>query len=305
MSISNNIIMSGLWLIHRIRPPLRDVEEIHAHAKAHNERQVFQVPRDENIEYEDLKIHTEKGSYHCLRMRKKGIMPDKAVLYICGGGGVYDYCRHQLVLAKKLLRWVDGDIYYPFYPPSTEHPIQEAHAMIFETYRAMLDAYSHEKIGVLGLSFGGTAAMTMISWNNYHEENLPMPALTICLSPGHVPANKEEREMLETYRGVDPFIPVEQIEAYGCIQKGEEELEHWLIHTAHGDFRNAGTIRLYFGEKESLVFAASIYRDALERAGANYRIHREPGMPHCYGIGRINKASKRTYDEIVDLLNGL
>ncbi|NLZ76566.1 MAG: alpha/beta hydrolase, partial [Spirochaetales bacterium] len=189
MSISNDIIMGILRVAGYIRPPLKDVEEIHAHAKAHNEKQVFSVPKDGNIIYEDIGIHTGKGSHHCLRMKKKGSMPDTAILYICGGGGVYDYCRHQLVLARKLLRRVDAEIYYPFYPPSTKHPIKEAYKMIFETYRTMLDAYSHEKIGVLGISFGGTAAMTMISWNNHYEENLPMPALTICLSPGHVPAN--------------------------------------------------------------------------------------------------------------------
>ena len=82
-------------------------------------------------------------------------------------------------------------------------------------------------------------------------------------------------------------------------------MEHWLIHTAHGDFRNAGRIYLYFGEKESLVYAAPIYKKYLERAGADYKIHIEPGMPHCYGIGRINKAAKSTYDEYAALINGL
>ena len=101
--------------------------------------------------------------------------------------------------------------------------------------------------------------MTMISWNNY-QENLPMPALSIALSPGHVPASPSEKERLEAYRGLDPCIPVELIEAYGCIQKGGEDLDSWLMHTAHGDFRNAGKILLYFAEHESLAFAAPIYR---------------------------------------------
>jgi acetyl esterase/lipase len=177
--------------------------------------------------------------------------------------------------------------------------------MIFETYRVMLDQYSHEKIGVLGLSFGATAAMTMISWNNFYEENLPMPVLTIGLSPGHVPVNQVERERLESYRGIDPFIPVEWIDAFGHIQKGGADVEPWMIHTGHGDFRNAGKIFLYYGEKECLVYAAPIYGESLERAEAEYRIHIESGMPHCYGIGRINKATKTTYDEIVSLLNDL
>jgi monoterpene epsilon-lactone hydrolase len=305
VKISNKIIMGILWLACFLKPPAENVDQIYTHAKAQNEKQVFKIPKNRKIDYEDLKIHTGIETYHCLRMKKKGQKPRRGILYICGGGGIYDHCQAQLFLAKKLLKRVDAEIYYPFYPPSTKHPIKEACAMIFETYRVMLGQYNHERIGVLGLSAGATAAMVMISWNNHYKENLPMPALTIGLSPGHVPANPAERERLEAYRGVDPFIPVDLVEAYGEINKGGQNLDEWLIHAAHGDFRNAGRILLYFGEKESLTFAAHIYRQSLEKAGADYRIHIEPGMPHCYGIGRINKASRTTYDEIAGFLKDL
>jgi monoterpene epsilon-lactone hydrolase len=300
------MIMCALWLAHYLCPPAEKIDDIYSHAKKHNERQVFKLPRNRwGITYKDLKIHTQIGSYHCLRMKKKGQIPNRAILYIGGGGGVYNYYQSQLFLAKKLLKRVDAEIYYPFYPPTTKRPIKEVFRMVFESYRAMLNDYSHEKIAVVGLSFGATAAMTMISWNNYYEERLPMPALTIGLSPGHVPADQAERESLEALRGIDPYISVELVEAYGEINRGGQNLDHWLIHTGHGDFRNAGKIYLYFGEKESLVYAAPIYQQSLENAGADYKIHIEPGMPHCYGIGRINKAAKSTYDEYVALINGL
>lgn len=306
MKLSNKMILGALWLFHYLCPPAEKVEEIFAHAKKHNERQVFKLPRSRwGLVYKDLKIRTQTGSYHCLRMKKKGQNPDRAILYIGGGGGVYNYYQSQLFLAKKLLKRVDAEIYYPFYPPSTKRPIKETYNMIFESYRAMLNDYSHENIAVLGLSFGATAAMTMISWNNYCEEGLPMPALTIGLSPGHVPANQAEKQSLESLRGIDPYVTADMVEAYGQIHKCGQDLEHWLIHTAHGDFRNAGKIYLYFGEKESLVYAAPVYKKYLERAGADYKIHIEPGMPHCYGIGRINKAAKSTYDEYAALINGL
>jgi len=304
MKLSNKFIMGALWLAHYLCPLPEKVEEIYVHAQKHNERQVFKLPRNRRgIVYKDLKIHTQTGSYHCLRMKKKGQKPNRAILYIGGGGGVYNYYQSQLFLAKKLLKRVGAEIYYPFYPPTTERPIKEVYRMIFESYRAMLKDYNHEKIAVMGLSFGATAAMTMISWNNYYDEKLLMPALTIGLSPGHVPANQAERESLEALRGIDPYVTVDMVEAYGQIHKDGQELEHWLIHTGHGDFRNAGKIYLYFGEKESLVYAAPIYRQFLEKAEADYRIHIEPDMPHCYGIGRINRASKNTYDEYVGLIN--
>ena len=302
---NSKIIRGAMRLFSFLFFPDKNVDETYAHAKAHNEKQRFKLPKKGKIEYEDLKIYTENGTYHCLRMKRRNQKPERAILYICGGGGVYDYCRHQLFFAKKLLNRVDCEIFYPFYPPATKQPINETHRMIFETYKFMLKKYNHKKIAVFGVSFGATAAMTMISWNNYYSENIPMPAITIGLSPGHVPANSVEREMLEGYRGIDPLVSVNMVEAYGEIHKKGVGIDERLIYTAHGDFRNAGKVLLYFGEKESLAFAAPIYQQSLEKAKANYRIHIEPGMPHCYGAMRINKACRRTYDEYVTLLNEL
>ena len=303
--ISNKIIMGVMRLFSFLFFPDKDVDEIFAHAKAHNEKQNFKLPKSRKIKYKDLKIFTENETYHCLTMKKRGQRPKRAILFICGGGGVYDYCQHQLFLAKKLLNRVDCEIYYPFYPPATKQPINEIYRMVFETYKLLLKKHDHKKIGVLGISFGATAAMTMISWNNYYSENIPMPAITVGLSPGHVPANSAEREMLEGYRGIDLLVSVNMVEAYGEIHKKGVGIDERLIYTAHGDFRNAGKVLLYFGEKESLAFAAPIYQQSLEKAKANYRIHIEPGMPHCYGAMRINKACRRTYDEYVTLLNEL
>jgi hypothetical protein len=44
MSISNKIIMGSLWLTHFLNPPLKNTDEIYAHAKAHNKKQTFRVP---------------------------------------------------------------------------------------------------------------------------------------------------------------------------------------------------------------------------------------------------------------------
>jgi acetyl esterase/lipase len=303
--IIHKMIVAVLRLLSFFCFPDKDADKIFAHAKAHNEKQSFKLPKGKRLEYEDLKVLTERGTYHCLRMKKKRQNTERALLYICGGGGVYDYCQAQLFLAKKLLNRVNCEIYYPFYPPATKLHIDETYRMIFETYKLMLKSYNPEKIGVLGLSFGATAAMTMISWNNYYNENLPMPAITVGLSPGHVPINSVERKMLEAYRGVDPLISIDMVEAYGHIHKKGAGVEDKLIYTAHGDFRNAGKILLYFGEKESLAFAAPIYQQSLEKAGADYKIHIEPGMPHCYGAVRINKSCRMTYDEYTTLINEL
>ena len=194
---NSKIIRGAMRLFSFLFFPDKNVDETYAHAKAHNEKQRFKLPKNGKIEYEDLKIYTENGTYHCLRMKRRNQKPERAILYICGGGGVYDYCRHQLFFAKKLLNRVDCEIFYPFYPPATKQPINETHRMIFETYKFMLKKYNHKKIAVFGVSFGATAAMTMISWNNYYSEKCSYAGNNCGLSPGHVPANSAEEKCLK------------------------------------------------------------------------------------------------------------
>ena len=102
MKLSNKMIMGALWLFHCLCPPVEKVEEIYAHAKKHNERQVFKLPRNRwGLVYKDLEIRTQTESYHCLRMKKKGQNPDRAILYIGGGGGVITITSPSFSLLKN------------------------------------------------------------------------------------------------------------------------------------------------------------------------------------------------------------
>ena len=196
-------------------------------------------------------------------------------------------------------------MFYPFYPPTTECSLRENYAMIFECYRQMLAVFSPGKCAVVGVSSGATAAMSMITWNNFYNEGLTMPALTVALSAGHVPANDEEKSMLEKYRGIDPMVPVDFVTSYARINQGGEELPAWILHTAYGDFRNAGKIMMNWGEKESLAYCAPLFNKALDRANADYSIHIEPDMPHTYASMRVNKACRDYYDKYVREINRL
>ena len=130
MKFSNKIIMGLLWLIYYLYPPAKKAEDIYARAKKHNKKQVFRLPKDgRGLVYKDQQIRTQIGSYHCLRIKKRGQTPNRAILYIGGGGGVYNYYQSQLMLAKKLLKRVDGEIYYSIYPPTTQYPVAEAYKM--------------------------------------------------------------------------------------------------------------------------------------------------------------------------------
>lgn len=300
------MIMAGLKTLALFDPHDASANAVFAKAEAHNAKQQFKLPNDGRFEYVDMPINTKVGMYHCLRLKRKGSKPDKAVIYIPGGGAVYDYASSQIFLAKNLLSHVGAEIFYPFYPPTTQCSLQEAYTMIFECYRKAIGEYGGDRTAVVGISSGATAAMSMITWNNYYKEDIAMPALTIALSPCHVPANENEDKMLEAYRGIDPIIPVDLVRTYAKINsRGCDEMPGWMIHTAQGDFRNAGKIMIYWGEKESLAFSAPIFEKSLKEAGVDYKIHIEKEMPHTYACMRVNKACRDSYDEYVREINAL
>ncbi len=59
MRLSNEIIMGAAWLFHYLNPPVLDADKIYAHAKKHNEGQVFKMPKDRKFNYQDLKNQTD------------------------------------------------------------------------------------------------------------------------------------------------------------------------------------------------------------------------------------------------------
>lgn len=305
MSVSSKVIRAALRVPALFNSYEADADVILEKAKKYNEKQHFELPHDTKFEYRDMEIRTQNGAYHCLCMKKPGSNPPRAVIYIPGGGAVYDYAKGQLFVAKTFLKHVDAEVFYPFYPPTTACSLRETYAMIFECYRAALSEYGAEKCAVVGVSSGATASMVMLSWNNYFDAGLAMPALTVALSPGHVPANGREEEMLEAYRGVDPMVPVGFVRTYGQINGGFDDVPGWMLHSAHGDFRNEGKIMLNWGEKETLAFSAPLYEQALKEAGADYSIHIEPDMPHTYACMRVNKACRDYYDKYVKAINAL
>jgi len=154
MKISNKLIMGALWLSYYLNPPARDVDAIYAHAKKHNEKQTFKVPRYRNIDCEDLIVRTDSGNYHCLRMRRKGQEPER-LFSIFAAAEVFTTTANCSLFSQRnsyggsMLKSITRSIL-----PSTKYPIKETYKMIFETYRYMLSRYSHHKTGYLACLSG-------------------------------------------------------------------------------------------------------------------------------------------------------
>ena len=107
-----------------------------------------------------------------------------ANLFIIGGGMISAPRPGSIRKALRFAKETGLDLYVPYYPLCTDHPLTKAYEMIHAVYREMLGRYAPECISVLGTSSGGNLALGMVPYINESAPDTPMPGYIMAISPG-------------------------------------------------------------------------------------------------------------------------
>lgn len=303
MSLSGNIAIKIMRFIHPGKGSFKDIEKCRRKAAKENARSKFVMPTNRKAEYELVK-DTE---YPCLIIRsRKKKTPDKnkAVMYIYGG--VTNCWKIQIDFAIDYADRTGLDVWYPIYPSVSEVNITKSIDVLYNIYSMMTKRYSHDKIAVVGLSFGGSFALELIDRNNRSGEPVGMPGLVIAHSPGGIPDNDEDWAELLKYEEKDPFFALCDLKVIEELTAHGEEVPKHALTPIHENFKNAPPTYMYYGE-EVLAGNSAAYKRAFERDGAGDRLHIDikENMMHGYSCMPIFPESKQSYFESVELINNL
>ena len=94
-------------------------------------------------------------------VRKKGAMPQKAVLYLFGGGYILPPDPGDIVLGGQIAKETDAQVWFPIYPMAPEHTLAETVRNTLQVYREILKSYSSKNVRFFGTSSGGGLAMSV------------------------------------------------------------------------------------------------------------------------------------------------
>ncbi|MDX5298890.1 MAG: alpha/beta hydrolase [Gammaproteobacteria bacterium] len=107
--------------------------------------------------------------------------PQRALLYIHGGGYVSGVTRTYLNLCGRLADALQADVILPAYRLAPEHPFPAALDDGVLAYKGLLRRFAPGQIVIMGDSAGG--GLTLATLLAAREQGLPMPGCAVVLSP--------------------------------------------------------------------------------------------------------------------------
>ena len=225
---------------------------------------------------------------------------EKANLFIIGGGMISAPRPGSVKKALLFAKETGLDVYVPYYPLCTDHPLTKAYEMIHETYKEMLKLYPAENVSVLGTSSGGNLALGMVPYIHENAPDTPMPGYIMTISPGTCVANEEEWQRMLELDKKDVVIPAEYMKTAEIIMKhGDDSVPDYMIRLQNGNFENCPFVTFIYGSDETLYACAPSFETAMQKYGAKYEMIVGEGLFHCYPVFPICKEGRDGWDMMI------
>ncbi len=93
-----------------------------------NQKRNFHIPNNQKAIYGD-RVILER--YHCLTIQTEKAPKKKAVLFFFGGGMCIGPDQGDVNQAVTIAKQTDSDVWFPYYPLCTDHPISETSVKSF------------------------------------------------------------------------------------------------------------------------------------------------------------------------------
>ena len=226
----------------------------------------------------------------------------KACIFLIGGGMVSAPRPASVRKALKVAKQSGLDLYVPYYPLCTDHPITRAYEMIGKLYEKLLERYDAKDIVLLGTSSGGNLALGLVAHLNATKSFLPRPGYVMAISPGTCPVSEEERRRMKELDQKDVAIPMSYMDSAVTIMTHGEDVPEYMLYLQKGDYSGLSELTLIYGSDEVLYAFAPSLEEAVKRSKVPYELIVGEGMFHCYPVFPIVKEAKDGWDLMIERL---
>ena len=299
MSLAAKMISCGIKMSGMKKKYSLPEEKFLEAARKMNESRGFYMPKNTKAVYKEHIVMNRQ----VLLVQKEEAPSKRAILYFFGGGMLIGPDKGDVDVVVTLMEKTGCDIWFPMYPLCTDCCITESYDMVYECYRQMIEIYGAGNVSTCGFSSGGALALGIAAHNNVQKDKLPMPRHIVAVSPGEVPWNDAEREIMIKNDPTDVEVGFELMEkAEKFMLHGNPDVPDYMIHISKGDFTGASDIHFYWSEDEVLYGAKQNFINACEKYGVSYTVKSRPGMIHCYPMLPYFKEAKEDFAEIAAYL---
>ncbi len=235
------------------------------------------------------------GGARVHRVRPKNAASKGTILYIHGGGYVFDIISPHWDIIRSLADDTDAEIVVPLYPLAPEATYREGHAVLDKVWRKL--AASEGPVVIAGDSAGGGFALALAQRIRDAGEN--MPAGLLLFSPwGDVTM---QDPLIQRVQSDDPMLHATGARAAGVMWAGGDDLQTPAISPLYGSMTNLPPVAIFIGSSDILLADARRLRERFLEAGVNVEYFEYPNMMHVW-VGAPIPEAKRALGEAADFL---
>lgn len=169
---------------------------------------------------------------------------DCIILYIHGGGYVYDMERVHIVTCDKLATELGAKVVVPQYPLAPENTFEEAHALMELIYKDLLS--EGKRIIIMGDSAGG--GFTVAFTQELKKKGLKLPDKLVLISPW-LDITTSNPEIAE-FDAKDAMLSAYGVSECGKMWAGNTDRTDYRLSPIYGDLEGLPDILLFVGDEE-------------------------------------------------------
>ncbi|MDP4088460.1 MAG: alpha/beta hydrolase [Bacillota bacterium] len=239
----------------------------------------------------------EVNGYCVYIMKPLNSVGKKHILYLHGGGFVYEIMSPHWEFLGRLIDELRCTIIVPIYPLAPKHQCQEVFDMILPLYQLIISEVKPGNVVIMGDSAGGGMSLSLAQL--LKEKELPQPGNIILISPtlDMTFSNPEIHEV----KKLDPVSAVPALIDIVKWYSGEKDSKHYLISPIYGNFEGLGRISLFIGTHDILYPDCKKFKSIAEAKGIAINYYEYPSMIHVWPLFFLPESKKAT-KQIIEII---
>jgi epsilon-lactone hydrolase len=256
------------------------------------ERQARLARMPSRVEVQDTAV----GSMHAEWLRPRDANPDRALLYLHGGGYTTGSCNTHRALAARIAKAANVAALLIDYRLAPEHPFPAALLDAKNAYWSLVrQGIQADKIVVAGDSAGGGLAVALAV--GLRDQAQALPGAVVCISPWL--DLTLTGETLTSGARTDPLVSWETSVLHARRYVGQHLPGEPLISPLFAELLGLPPMLLQVGEHEVLRSDSERFAQSARQAGVQVTLEVWPGMWHVWhGWAGVVPESTRAIERI-------
>lgn len=242
-------------------------------------------------------VKNKLNGYSYYVMKPFESISEKHILYLHGGGYVYEINSIQWNFLAKVSKALNCTITIPIYPLLPDHKGKEIFNMIVPLYIKMISEVKPENIVIMGDSAGG--GMSLALSELLRKKQLPQPSNIILISPALDMSFTNDQ--INEVTKLDPMLALPSLVEIGKFYGGEKGPKHYLVSPIYGDFNGLGKISVFTGTNDVLYPDAKKFKNMAEEKGIKINYYEYPSMIHIWPLLMFPE-SKKARGQIIEII---